>query len=65
MNRKELIEIAKVCRSKNCVGIGKCPLYEYTFCKSMLIGMLTEELEKSTLTITVKRKVQKNENKNK
>lgn len=53
MNRKELIEIAKRCDLCHC---NYCPFSNETHCRTDLILRLVEELEKSTLTITVKKK---------
>ena len=53
MTRKELIEIAKRCDLCHC---NNCPLSNETHCRTDLILMLVSELEKSTLTITVKKK---------
>lgn len=53
MKRKELIEIAKRCDLCHC---NNCPLSNEIHCRTDLILMLVSELEKSTLTITVKKK---------
>ena len=53
MTRKELIEIAKRCDLYHC---NYCPFSNENHCRTDLILMLVAELEKSTLTITVKKK---------